>query len=48
VGATSTPSFFVAVLTPGDSKARAVRMIRGAHPYPTFKAAIDSVLATIK
>lgn len=48
VGATSTPSFFIAVLTPGDSKARAVRMIRGAHPYPTFKAAIDSVLATIK
>jgi protein-disulfide isomerase len=48
VGATSTPSFFVAVLTPGDSKARAVRMIRGAHPYPTFKAAIDSVLATLK
>lgn len=48
VGATSTPSFFIAVLTPGDSRARAVRMIRGAHPYPTFKAAIDSVLATIK
>jgi protein-disulfide isomerase len=48
VGATSTPSFFVAVLTPGDSKARAVRMIRGAHPYPTFKAALDSVLAAIK
>lgn len=48
VGAASTPSFFIAVLTPGDSKARAVRMIRGAHPYPTFKAAIDSVLATIK
>jgi len=48
VGATSTPSFFVAVLTPGDSKARAVRMIRGAHPYPTFKAAIDGVLATLK
>jgi protein-disulfide isomerase len=48
VGATSTPSFYVAVLTPGDSKARAVRMIRGAHPYPTFKAAIDSVLASIK
>lgn len=48
VGATSTPSFFVAVLTPGNSKARAVRMIRGAHPYPTFKAAIDSVLAAIK
>lgn len=48
VDATSTPSFFIAVLAPGDSKARAVRMIRGAHPYPTFKAAIDSVLATIK
>jgi protein-disulfide isomerase len=48
VGATSTPSFFVAVLTPGSSQARAVRMIRGAHPYPTFKAAIDSVLATVK
>lgn len=47
IGANSTPSFFVAVLTPGSSKGRAVRMIRGAHPYPVFKAAIDSVLGTI-
>ena len=48
VGATSTPSFFIAVVTPSDSKVRAVRMIRGAHPFATFKAAIDSVLASAK
>lgn len=48
VGATSTPTFFIAVTTPGDTKVRAVRLIRGAHPYATFKAAIDSVLATMK
>jgi protein-disulfide isomerase len=45
VGATSTPSFFIAVVTPGDTKVRAVRMIRGAHPFATFKTAIDDVLA---
>jgi protein-disulfide isomerase len=47
-GASSTPTFFVAVTTPGDSKVRAVRMIRGAQAYPTFKGAIDSVLASAK
>ena len=47
-GATSTPAFFVAVTTPGDTKVRAVRMIRGAQAYPTFKGAIDSVLASAK
>ena len=48
VGAASTPTFFIAVLTPGETKARALRQIRGAHPYPVFKTAIDSVLATLK
>ena len=48
IGATSTPTFFIAVTTPGDTKVRAIRVIRGAYPYATFKAAIDSVLATIK
>jgi len=48
IGASSTPTFFIAVTTPGDTKVRAIRFIRGAYPYATFKAAIDSVLATIK
>jgi protein-disulfide isomerase len=48
IGANSTPTFFIALTTPGGSNVRAVRLIRGAHPYATFKAAIDSVLATVK
>ena len=47
-GASSTPTFFVAVTTPGDSKVRAVRMIRGAQAFPAFRGAIDSVLASAK
>lgn len=48
IGANSTPTFFIAVTTPGDTKVRAIRLIRGAYPYATFKAAIDAVLATTK
>jgi protein-disulfide isomerase len=47
-GAGSTPTIFVAVVTPGDSKVRAVRLIRGAQNYSTFKTAIDSVIAAAK
>jgi protein-disulfide isomerase len=47
-GAGSTPTIFIAVTTPGDSKVRAVRLVRGAQAYPTFKGAIDSVLASAK
>lgn len=48
IGATSTPTFFVALINPGETKVRAVRLIRGAQPYPTFTAVIDSVLASAK
>jgi protein-disulfide isomerase len=44
-GVGSTPSFLIGVTTAGDTKVRAVRMIRGAQPFATFKATIDQLLA---
>lgn len=45
-GARGTPTFFLGVVD-GDT-VKATRMIRGAQPYPAFKAAIDSLLAEVK
>lgn len=47
VGANSTPTMFVGIVMPDGSKVRAVRIIRGAQPYETFKAAIDGVLDSV-
>jgi len=47
VGANSTPTMFVGTLLPDGSTVRAVRIIRGAQPYETFKAAIDGVLDSV-
>jgi protein-disulfide isomerase len=44
-GVQGTPTFFLAVSEPDDSTVTAVRVIRGAQPYPAFKEAIDSLLA---
>jgi protein-disulfide isomerase len=41
-GVTGTPSFFLGVLQPGDTKVRVVRALRGALPYGAFKAVIDA------
>jgi protein-disulfide isomerase len=47
-GARGTPIFFLGLTDPNSSELKAVRVIRGAHTYPTFKEAIDSLLATAK
>jgi protein-disulfide isomerase len=45
IGARGTPTFFIGLTTPGDSKVKVVRILRGAQPYAAFREAIDSVLA---
>jgi len=47
-GAKGTPTFFLGLTDPNSSQVKAVRVIRGAHPYATFKEAIDSLLASAK
>lgn len=42
-GVRGTPTFFLGVVD--GVTVKATRMIRGAQPYPAFKAAIDSLLA---
>ncbi|MFQ5915733.1 MAG: DsbA family protein [Nitrospinota bacterium] len=47
-GVRGTPSFFLGFTDPSDSKMKAVRMIRGALPYSSFKQVIDSLLSSKK
>jgi protein-disulfide isomerase len=42
-GAKGTPIFFLGLTEPNSSELKAVRVIRGAHPYSAFKEAIDSL-----
>ena len=44
VGVNGTPSFFLGLTDPNDSKIKTLRTIRGAQPYGTFQEAIDSLL----
>jgi protein-disulfide isomerase len=44
-GVNSTPTFFIAVGQPNDSKVKAVKGFVGAKKYEVFKAALDSLLA---
>ncbi len=45
VGATGTPSFVLGVTDPDDpKKVKGLSFLRGAQPYASFKAAIDSAL----
>ena len=48
VGVQATPSFLLGVAEPGGSSVKVVKAIAGAHPYPVFKEAIDSLLAIEK
>ena len=44
-GATGTPSFVLATTDPDDpTKVKGLTFIRGAQPFATFKAQIDSAL----
>ena len=47
-GARGTPTFYVGLTEPNSSQLKAVRVIRGAQPYSSFKDAIDSLLASAK
>lgn len=47
-GAGSTPSFFIGMSTPGTTKVRTVRFIKGAKPYQTFKNTIDGILSSAR
>jgi protein-disulfide isomerase len=48
VGVTGTPTFFVAVVDPKDSKLKFVQMMKGAQPFSNFKAYLDGLLAAQK
>ena len=48
VGARGTPIFYVGLSEPGSATIRAVRIIRGAHAFSTFKETIDGLLASGK
>ncbi|MBI4483393.1 MAG: DsbA family protein [Acidobacteria bacterium] len=47
-GVRGTPTFFLALVEPNESKIKALRMITGAQPYSSFKEAIDSLLSAQK
>jgi protein-disulfide isomerase len=46
-GVSGTPTFFLGA-TQGDTTVKATRMLVGAQPYPSFKEAIDGLLAAQK
>jgi protein-disulfide isomerase len=43
-GVTGTPGFFLAATDPTSTKVRTLRSIKGAQPFPAFKAQIDALL----
>jgi protein-disulfide isomerase len=45
-GAQGTPTFFIGLTAPGDTKIKTLRIIRGAHPFSSFKEALDALLAS--
>jgi len=44
-GVRGTPTFFVGVTDASGQTVKATRVVRGAHPYQSFKQVIDSLLA---
>lgn len=48
VGITGTPTFFVAVVDPKNSKLKFVQLMKGAQPFSSFKMYLDGLLATQK
>ena len=45
VGVKGTPTFFLGVTEPGSNMLKAVKVLRGAQSYATFRAAIESLLS---
>ncbi len=48
VGIRGTPTFLLGYTESDPSKAKAVRMLRGAQPYRQFQQAFDQLLASKK
>ena len=48
LGVTGTPTFFIGLASPDDSKVKVVRALKGAAPYANFKEVLDSILASGK
>lgn len=44
-GVRGTPAFFLAVVEPGGTRAKAVKLLPGAYPFSAFKDTIDGLLA---
>lgn len=47
-GIKGTPTFFLGLTDPNDTKIKALKVITGAQSYATFKEAIESLLSTQK
>jgi protein-disulfide isomerase len=47
-GVRGTPAFFLAVVEPGDTRAKAVKLLPGAYPFAAFKETIDELLAALR
>lgn len=47
-GVQGTPTFFLGLAEANEAQIKAVRIIRGAQPFASFKAAIDSLLTEQK
>jgi protein-disulfide isomerase len=45
-GISGTPTFFLGFTEPNSSKVKILRVIKGAHPYASFKSAMDSLLSS--
>lgn len=43
-GVSGTPTFFLGITDPGESKFKASRVLTGAQPYERFKEAIEALL----
>jgi protein-disulfide isomerase len=43
-GVTGTPGFFLALTDPITTKVKTLRSVKGAQPFPAFKAQIDALL----
>lgn len=47
-GVRGTPTFFMGLTDPNSGQIKAVRVLRGAQPYETFREALDALLASAK
>lgn len=48
LGVNGTPTFFIGLTSPNDSKVKVIRALKGAAPFANFKEVIDGILASAK